>query len=105
MYKAAYQCQDCEFRVTTPRRFTFTFHRRACCPACGSSDLKRLPRRDKIETLSKRPWSLLQGLLGGRLYYCALCRLQFYDLRSQLHRRAPAAPRTSETPGATQAPV
>ncbi len=29
----------------------------------------------------KNPMSLVQKLLGGSLYHCVYCRLQFYDLR------------------------
>jgi hypothetical protein len=30
------------------------------------------------------PFSLIQALFGASLKHCALCRLQFYDLRRRL---------------------
>jgi hypothetical protein len=36
---------------------------------------------DKIDPVIKSFSSVLQGLLGGRLYHCNYCRIQFYDLR------------------------
>jgi hypothetical protein len=38
-------------------------------------------RRDHIDDMSYRPSSIIQRLLGGQLYHCIGCRLQFYDLR------------------------
>ena len=51
------------------------------CPECGTPRVKRLARRDRIDRLSDSTWSALQQRLGGKLYHCALCRLQFYDCR------------------------
>ena len=53
------------------------------CPECGTTRIRRLARRDRIERLSDVPWSAIQRHLGGKLYHCALCRLQFYDCRKQ----------------------
>jgi hypothetical protein len=36
---------------------------------------------DKIDPVIKSFWSVAQSLLGGRLYHCNYCRIQFYDLR------------------------
>jgi hypothetical protein len=52
------------------------------CPECGSEDLKRSRRHDDIDPTSHRPMSIFQQLMGGQLYHCLSCRLQFYDLRS-----------------------
>ncbi len=51
------------------------------CPQCGTERVKISGRRDHIDDLSHRPLSILQFLLGGQLYHCLGCRLQFYDLR------------------------
>jgi hypothetical protein len=53
------------------------------CPECGNARVARLARRDRIERMSDAPWSTIQRHLGGKLYHCALCRLQFYDCRKQ----------------------
>jgi hypothetical protein len=55
----------------------------ATCPSCGRDRVDRLKRKDEIEPVSKLPWSALQGFLGGKLYRCPACRLQFYDCRKQ----------------------
>ncbi|MGI8992525.1 MAG: hypothetical protein ACR2I2_23460 [Bryobacteraceae bacterium] len=36
---------------------------------------------DKIDKMLKTPMSLLQKFLGGHLYHCLYCRIQYYDLR------------------------
>lgn len=59
------------------------------CPECGTGQIKRLAETDGIDRMSTVPWSTLQRYLGGRLYYCAFCRLQFHDCRRRLHAPAP----------------
>ena len=56
----------------------------ATCPRCGTDRLDRLKRIDEIDRVSKLPWSALQRFLGGKLYHCRSCRLQFHDCRKQL---------------------
>jgi hypothetical protein len=56
----------------------------ATCPECGARRIKRLHKRDWIDRFSTMPWSKLQRWLGGALYSCPLCRLQFYDCRKQM---------------------
>ena len=53
------------------------------CPECGTTRVKKLLKRDPIDRRSAVPWSRIQGYLGGRLYHCLSCRLQFYDCRKQ----------------------
>jgi hypothetical protein len=62
------------------------------CPECGTTRVRRLARRDRIERLADVPWSTIQRHLGGKLYHCALCRLQFYDCRKQAADRTPILP-------------
>jgi len=81
IYQAIYECADCKARIAEPRRFMFRLSRRPRCPQCGTSHLRQFSGRDRIERMSHHPLSMLQALLGGRLYFCALCRLQFYDWR------------------------
>jgi hypothetical protein len=42
-----------------------------------------LKRRDGIDRMYRGGLSLLHRLLGGKLYHCWFCRLQFYDLRGR----------------------
>ena len=81
--RAAYACDDCKRRMTVPRRLSFHFALDAHCPQCGSAELRRLSARDNVESMSRHPLSRMQRWLGGHLYYCALCRLQFYDWRGR----------------------
>jgi hypothetical protein len=39
---------------------------------------------DKIDPVIRSISSVVQGLLGGRLYHCNYCRIQFYDLRHSM---------------------
>jgi hypothetical protein len=90
IYKAIRECRDCKARITEPRRFTFRFMRRARCPECGARTLRQFSGRDPIERMTHHPLSLLQGLLGGHLYFCPLCRLQFYDWRRLSQEQLPS---------------
>jgi hypothetical protein len=85
-YVAVYRCRNCE-RFVRIRKWTLPrLSLRRCCPKCGSAKLHRLRKRDRIETFSRNPFSLLQMLLGAPLWWCPLCRLQFYDFRSAAQR-------------------
>jgi hypothetical protein len=53
------------------------------CPECAKAGVKKLTRQDGIDRVSRAPWSTVQRFLGGRLYHCLHCRLQFYDCRKQ----------------------
>ena len=53
----------------------------ATCPECGNPRVKRLAKLDCIDRISETAWSALQQHLGGGLYRCTPCRLQFYDCR------------------------
>ena len=56
----------------------------ATCPDCGTTDLRRTHRKSHIERLLRTPWSVIQKALGGRLYWCRRCRVQFFDCRRLL---------------------
>src|SRR5579862_8711750 len=73
------------------------------CPECASGRVKRLTKRDRIDRLSQVPWSALQRFLGGRLYHCSRCRLQFYDCRRQAHRSAAVSAEAVSLPAAVVA--
>jgi hypothetical protein len=53
----------------------------ATCPDCGTIRLRQLVKSDTIERVSRLPWNTLQKAVGGKLYLCRACRLQFYDCR------------------------
>ena len=87
IYKAAYECEDCKKRITVRRPLTFHLTLEAHCPRCGSTRLSQFSAPDNIEQMSRSARSLIQRWLGGRLYYCAGCRLQFYDWRSRVREK------------------
>ena len=88
------------------RRFTqflgtsSPYARYAACPECGTERVKRLIRRDRIDRMSDVPWSTIQRHLGGKLFHCVLCRLQFYDCRKQAPSPLAFLPGPVTTPAA-----
>jgi DNA-directed RNA polymerase subunit RPC12/RpoP len=80
-YLAIYQCRECDAELRLPRPYQYQFESEACCPRCGSTRLRRLPKRDTIEKMQSGLLNLWRRLRGGRLLYCRSCRLQFYDRR------------------------
>lgn len=65
------------------------------CPRCHTLKVSRRIAPDKIDPVIKTFSSVIQGLLGGRLYHCNYCRIQFYDLRHSM-KNAPTG--TQPTP-------
>lgn len=53
------------------------------CPECATADVRQLNRLDQVDRLARVPFSAIQRCLGGRLYHCSRCRLQFYDCRKK----------------------
>ena len=80
-YAAVYWCPACNIKTAYSRPWTFhlPFHR--CCPRCGNTRIEHMKRRDRIDPMYKNPLSLIQVLFGARLWWCPLCRIQFYDMR------------------------
>jgi len=81
LYSAVYWCPECERKTAIPRYPHLFISLRRRCPRCAGHKLERLRRRDRIDPLYHNPISLVQALFGARLWWCPLCRLQFYDLR------------------------
>jgi hypothetical protein len=44
-----------------------------------------LKRRDGIDKMQNGLANLLHKLVGGKLYHCWFCRLQFYDVRKRFN--------------------
>ncbi len=53
------------------------------CPRCGNPNPSIRLKRDKIDKMLRSPLRFMHRLLGGTLYHCAYCRLQFYDVRKR----------------------
>ncbi len=97
-WEAAFECDACRYRTGSLAWYMVFLSRTSVCPRCGTDNLKRLTRRDRIDRLWKNPISLLQGLLGAPIHWCPYCRLQFYDRRklagsSALERDSASAPK------------
>ncbi len=68
----------------------------AACPSCGSTSVERVHAHDPVDPTSRVPWSVLQRILGGLLFHCVRCRLQFHDCRPRIaySLRMKSTPRT-----------
>jgi hypothetical protein len=86
-YSELSQCSKCGLRVKQPhpllRTLTlrFLFSRYTQCVRCGTFHVQRSRKRDRIDSLSKTLYSLIQHILGAPLNKCVACRLQYYDWR------------------------
>jgi hypothetical protein len=89
-FQSVHRCRACDSRERRPY-VPMTLSRFARCPECGNEQLRTLRKRDPIDRLHRNPFSRLQSLAGGRLYYCLFCRLQYYDLRHLSPRVAVAS--------------
>jgi hypothetical protein len=94
-YLAIYACQECQAEETVPR-FTYRLGSVCRCPRCGTSRLSQLKQRDKIDKMENSLWNLAARMLGGKLYHCCFCRIQFYD-RRPLPEREPHVTATAST--------
>jgi transposase-like protein len=87
VYRSVYACDACgaheAHRHKLVRRY-LSIHCR--CPRCWSEHLEVFGKRDRIEGFHKSFLRRMQSWLGAPLYYCAGCRLQFYDARPRRRR-------------------
>ena len=95
LYTDAFRCTKCGRRVYRRRMsgggtFAFAFSRHTHCIRCGTPNVQRLRKRDRIDSVSRHPVSLLFALIGAPLNRCYSCRLQYRDWR----RPVPQAPRS-----------
>jgi hypothetical protein len=59
----------------------------------------KLKSRDRIDPLETGFLNFIEHLLGGGLYHCKFCRLQFYDRRKLPERLPVHVPETPEAVG------
>ena len=86
LFETALQCRNCRRRV---RRLypgflawlQYTFSFRTHCPKCGSADVVRRSKRDKVEGSVYNPLAVICRLTGAPLRYCESCRVQYNDWR------------------------
>jgi hypothetical protein len=87
IFRRVLHCGACGHHVRQWRKpfeatRTFVFSRHTRCVQCGSSRVRRLPERDRIDRMSTHPVSLLLALTAAPIYHCNPCRLQYRDWRS-----------------------
>ncbi len=86
LYSDAFRCPKCGYRlnrsrVTLSPTVSFLFSRHTSCVQCGSLNVHRMAKRDRIDSISKSPVTWLFRLSGAPLNKCPTCRLQYYDWR------------------------
>jgi ribosomal protein L40E len=92
VYRQVLQCRKCGAREPMPREFTLKPTAHVQCPRCHTYKVSRRIAPDKIDPVIKSMSSMLQSVLGGRLYHCNFCRIQFYDLRHSMKPQAKNGP-------------
>ena len=80
-YMGVFECPQCKDVHRVARRYTYYKGPEARCPLCGTYRLRMLAERDHIDRMYNGPLSLLERVMGGRLFHCRYCRIQFYDRR------------------------
>jgi len=80
-YRSLYECWQCGERSAERLGLGFYSGPNTRCPNCGTERLSRLRSRDHIDKMYRGPVNFLSWALGGNLYHCTFCRIQFYDVR------------------------
>jgi len=94
IFAQAFRCSSCNAR----KGLSFIdagFGESVSCPRCGNGVPDRRSKPDKVDSMRHSPINLIHWMLGGRLYHCVFCRLQFYDIRA-LKSSAPNANEPSQ---------
>lgn len=101
VFRRLWVCRACgrffpEYRKPFERTCAYLLSRHTRCLSCGSARVRRLTTRDRIDRMSRHPFSLLSAITGGSIYHCNVCRFQYHDWRSpdpaaQQDRRPKAA--------------
>ena len=102
LYSDVFRCTKCGRRVNRVHTalsvsFAFGFSRHSHCIRCGTENVQRLKKRDRIDSVSRHPASMLLALTGAPYNRCSSCRLQYHDWRRPAGK--PARPdKTSAEP-------
>jgi hypothetical protein len=86
IYKELFECMHCSLQVARAypgirSTLGFIFSSHTHCLQCGNANVQRLTKKDRIETVSRHPLSILFGLTGAPLHRCPVCRVQYRDWR------------------------
>ena len=105
LFRRLFLCRACGTQLRAWRipfegtvRFVGSSHTR--CISCGNVRVRYLATRDRIDHMSRHPFSLVAGLVRAPIYHCNACRHQYHDWRgveSDTHQRrvvpdAPSSP-------------
>jgi len=80
-YMGVFECPQCKDIKRVARRFTYHLGEEARCPLCGTFRLRVLAEKDHIDRMLKNPVNVWQRWMGGKIFHCRYCRVQFYDRR------------------------
>jgi DNA-directed RNA polymerase subunit RPC12/RpoP len=80
-YLAIYSCKQCHAEDNLPRAHQLHFGKAARCPKCGTYRIVRLREPDRIDPMYTGLWNTLERMVGGKLFHCRYCRIQFWDRR------------------------
>jgi len=89
-YLALFECRDCNRSLDTPRGWALHLGPICRCPICGTHRLNRLKEPDRIDRVHSDLTNLIERLMGGKLFHCRFCRIQFYDRRPLAFELPPA---------------
>jgi hypothetical protein len=82
LHSDMYACSGCRKRVGALRpSLIFLLSKHARCILCGSSEVARLAKADKVDSFTTDVLGLAQRLVGAPVCRCSPCRVQFYDWR------------------------
>jgi hypothetical protein len=81
-----FRCRKCGASVhrlyrTLSVNTTFFFSRYTHCIRCGTPDIQRSHKRDRVDSFSRHLASRIMRFTGAPINKCAACRLQYYDWR------------------------
>ena len=89
VYSDVFRCGRCGYRLSVQHAFlrvsvTFVFSRHTHCVRCGTPEVRRSVKRDRVDSVSNHPLSRILQLTGAPVNRCLRCRLQYYDWRRPL---------------------
>jgi hypothetical protein len=81
IFSQTYRCRTCNIRFSRGYFNLGLFEKYVSCPQCGSPSPDLRTRRDKVDGMQGGLARFVHWAMGGNLYHCVFCRLQFYDVR------------------------
>jgi rubrerythrin len=80
-HRYVYSCLVCGERQSPGSFLILDRNAHAICPSCGTGRISRRKEPDLIDPFFRSFKGSIARLLGGQLYRCRYCRIQFYDRR------------------------